>query len=313
MKGLVTANKALSIKDNLDIPSPAPDEVLVKIKYSSIHSFDLENVNGKNDLVARLMGAKNLPVKTGIEFSGVVQANGKVFKEGDHVFGYPDLTKGLKAHQEYITIKEDYIALMPANTSFEESAAIPVGALTSLVALEELGKIKKGASVLINGAAGGLGVYAVQLSRIFGAKTTAVAGTGQEAFLKSLGADSVINYKEQKLEDLDQTYDILFDLTTMVKYSNIRKLLKPQGIFVPANPFTQLFPIFGNAFRKQKVAYLLVDKGNTHNLTRIAQWVEQQQLKPILDKTYPFRDFEKGFERTKERNKRGRIILQIED
>jgi len=186
MKGLVLKNKTVSIQTDLAIPTPKENEVIVKIKYASINSFDVETIEGKNDLMGKLMGAKKHPVQTGLEFAGIVETDGKRFKKGEFVFGYPDLIKGTKSHQEYLAIPEDYIALMPQNLDFEESAALPLGTLTSLVALEEVGKIREGSKVLINGAAGGLGVYAVQIAKMFGADITAIAGPGQADFLLSL-------------------------------------------------------------------------------------------------------------------------------
>lgn len=311
MKGLVVNNKQLSISHDLNQPMPKKGEVLVKIKYASVHSFDLENIEGKNQLIAKLMGAKIYPVQTGIEFSGVVETDGHQFKKGDKVFGYPDLIKGAKAHQEYIVINEDLIAQMPSNLDFAESSAIPVGALTSLAALENIGKIRKGSKVLINGAAGGVGVYAVQIARIFDANITAIAGANQEDFLKELGADKVINYKKQKLTDDPTKYDIIFDLTTKVQFSSIKKMLKPNGIFIPADPFTHLSSMFGNFLRKRKVGYLLISKGNNQQLNRITKWIETGQMKPIIDKIYPFEKYEEAFNRTMASGKRGRILLKI--
>ena len=311
MKGLVVKNKALGVSDQLDIPTPKKGEVLIKVKYSSIHSFDSDNIAGKNDALGKFMGAKQSSVKTGIEFSGVVETNGARFKRGDNVFGYPDLVKGLKSHQEFITINEDLIASMPSTLDFAESAAIPVGALTSLAALEQVGKISKNSNVLINGAAGGLGVYAIQLAKIFDANVTAVAGPNQEEFLKELGANKVVNYKETSLKEIEDTFDIFLDLSAKLNYSSIKSMLKPKGVFVPADPFAHLLPMSANLFRSKKVGCLLVSKGNNEQLTRIAKWVDEGKLKPIVDKSYSFDEYEKGFERVMEKNKRGRILLEI--
>ncbi|MEM9328356.1 MAG: zinc-binding dehydrogenase, partial [Bacteroidota bacterium] len=136
---------------------------------------------------------------------------------------------------------------------------------------------------------------------------------GQTAFLKGLGAEVVINYRDRKISTLSDRYDVIFDLTTSVKFSEVKSLLKPKGIFIPADPFAQLLSILGNVLRKKKVGYLMVDKGDNDRLTRIAQWVEQGQLKPIIDSIYSFKDYEKGLKRTLEPGKRGRIIIQIEE
>ncbi|HAA23310.1 MAG TPA: NAD(P)-dependent alcohol dehydrogenase [Cytophagales bacterium] len=313
MKALVVANRSVTLQNDLPVPTLKSNEVLVKIHYASVNSFDLETIEGKNDMLGKLMGAKKHPVQTGLEFAGVVETDGKRFKKGDRVYGYPHLTKGMKAHQEYLAINEDFLALMPPALGFAESAALPLGALTTLVGLESVGKIGPGAKVLIVGAAGGLGVYAVQIARIFKAEITAVAGPGQEDFLTELGAHRVVNYKEHSLQDLADRYDIILDLTTRVKFGEIKKLLSPKGVFVPANPFNQLSGLLGNAFRKQKTGWLMVDRGDHDQLTRIAQWVDEGKLKPIIDQIYPFAEYAEAFSKVTAPGKRGRMVLQIAD
>ena len=313
MKGLVLENKKVSIKEGLTLPSPKKDEVLIKVKYATVNPTDLDTIEGKYGFLLKLMGGKSHAVNTGLEFSGVVEKDGKRFKKGDKVFGYVDLYKGIKTHQEYITINEDFIALMPSNLGFNESAAIPLGALTTLVALQDLGQMKKNTELLINGASGGLGVYAIQIAKILGARITAMAGPNQAGFLKSLGADKVIDYKEQKLKDLTDKFDVILDLTSLVKYSEIRNLLSKNGKFIPANPLNNMTYFLGNIFRAKKVKYLMVGTGNYEKLTLIAKWVEEGKLKPIVDSVYAFSDYENAFKRVSEKGRRGRIILKIDE
>ena len=313
MKGLVLENKKVSIKEELSQPTPKKGEVLIKIKYATINPTDLDTIQGKYGFMLKLMGAKSYAVNTGLEFSGVVEKDGKLFKKGDKVFGYVDLYKGIKTHQEYITINEDFIALKPSNLGFDESAAIPLGALTTLVALQDLGEVKKNTELLINGASGGLGVYAIQIAKVLGARITAVAGSNQTEFLKSLGADKVINYKEQKLNDLTNEFDVILDLTSLVKYSEIRNLLSKTGKFIPANPLNNITYFLGNIFRAKKVKYLMVGTGNYEKLTLIAKWVEEGKLKPIVDSIYSFSEYENAFQRITEKGRRGRIIIKIEN
>ncbi len=313
MKGLVLENKKVSIKEGLTLPAPKKNEVLIKIKYTTVNPTDLDTIEGKYAFLAKLMGVKSYAVNTGLEFSGVVDKDGKRFKKGDKVFGYVDLFKGIKTHQEYITINEDFIALTPSNLGFDESASIPLGALTTLVGLQDLGEVKKGAKVLINGASGGLGVYAIQIAKIFGASVTAVAGSNQADFLKGLGAYKVINYKEQKIKDLTDKFDIILDLTSLVKYSEIRNLLSKNGKFIPANPLNNIPYFLGNIFRAKKVKYLMVGTGNYEKLTLIAKWVEEGKLKPIVDSVYSFSEYENAFQRITEKGKRGRTIIKIDE
>ena len=311
MKGLVIENKEIILREGLELPSIKKREILIKVRYSTVNPTDLDTVQGKYAFLLKMMGVKHHIVNTGLEFSGVVEKDGKRYKKGDKVFGYVDLMKGLKTHQEYIAINEDFIALMPSNLSFEESAAIPLGALTTLVALQDLGEVKKGTKLLINGASGGLGVYAIQIAKILGANVTAVAGSNQAKFLKGLGADKVINYKEQNIKDLTDKFDVLLDLTSRVKFKEIRNILSKNGRFIPANPLNNIMFFLGNIFRAKKVKYLMVGKGNYKKLTQIAKWTEEGKIKPIVDSVYAFSDYEKAFQRITEEGRRGRIVMKI--
>lgn len=138
-------------------------------------------------------------------------------------------------------------------------------------------------------------------------------GPGQEQFIKKLEADKTINYKEQKLQSLSDQYDILFDLTTKVRFSAIRDLLNPKGVFIPANPFNHLSSLFKNLFRKQKVGFLMVVREDHAKFSKITKWVEEGKLIPIIDSSYSLKDYQKGFDRLFEEGKRGRIIIKIEE
>ena len=131
-----------------------------------------------------------------LEFSGIVESEGQKFKRGDKVFGYVNMITGWKSHAEYIAINENQMALMPSNIRFSQAASIPLGTLTTLVALTDLGHINTGMQLLINGAAGGLGIQAIQISKVLGAHVTAIAGNSQTEFLQSYGTDTVYVYKQ---------------------------------------------------------------------------------------------------------------------
>lgn len=310
MKGLVVENKNIRLREDLDQPTAKRNELLVKVVCASLNKLDVENIEGKYDLLLKLSGG-NYPVKTGIEFSGIVLESGQNFKKGDKVFGYVNLMKSLKTHQEVISMSEDYIARMPDGISFEQAAALPLGALTSLVALENLAGVTEGSKVLINGAAGGLGVYAIQLAKLFGAVVTAVAGSGQEEFLKRLGADNIVDYNQVPIEALDQQFDLLFDLSNLKLFKNIQHLLKPRGVFIPAEPNRHLISIISSLFTAKKTKYLMVDKGNSEQLTQISNWVSQGKLKAFVDRVYVFEDYNLAIKRLNEKGRQGRIILRV--
>jgi NADPH:quinone reductase-like Zn-dependent oxidoreductase len=233
------------------------------------------------------------------------------FEEGDKVFGYVDLMKGQKTHQEYLCINPDCIALMPKNLDFEQAAALPLGSLTSLVALTEVGEVKQGTELLVNGASGGLGVYSLQLAKILGAHTAAIAGPGQESFLTGLGAKTVYNYKETKLESLSQTFDVILDLSNKRSFKEVKPILSAHGRFIPLETNKHILSFFMNFLSSQKMKFLMVDKGNNEKLSQIAKWVEESKLKVFVDSVFSFADYEKAFLRMDEQGKRGRVVLKI--
>lgn len=310
MKGLVVKNQQIKLKNNLDIPLPGENEVQVKIMSASLNPTDLENIDGKYDFWLKLSGG-NHSVKTGLEFSGIVEKGGNRFNEKDKVFGYVDLMKGLKTHQEYININEDYIARIPDNLTFDQAAALPLGALTTLVALQDVGKAGKSTRLTINGASGGLGVYAVQIARILGCTTTAVVGMGQEEFLKELGANEVVNYQERDVKDLPEKSDLVLDLSNKLSFKEIRKILSSNGVFIPAEPNKHITSILLSTFSAQKTKKLFVGKGDHDKLTRIAKWVEEGKLKVLVDRVFEFTDYKNAFHRLREKGKRGRIVMKI--
>ncbi len=310
MKGLVVENKGICLREDLDQPTAKRNELLVKVVCASLNKLDIENIEGKYDLLLKLSGG-NYPVKTGIEFSGIVLESGQNFTKGDKVFGYVNLIKGVKTHQEVISVCEDYMACMPVGLSFEQAAALPLGALTSLEALENLAGVTKGSKVLINGAAGGLGVYAIQLAKLFGASVTAVAGSEQDEFLRRLGADDIVDYNQLPIEALDQQFDLLFDLSNLKRFKAIQHLLKPRGVFIPAEPNQHLSNIISSLFTAKKTKYLMVDRGNNAQLTRISNWVAEGKLKVFSDRVYKLEDYSLAMKRLNERGRQGRIIIRV--
>lgn len=194
MKGLiVSADKRFVLKDDLIRPVAEQGEVLVNVKSASVNPFDAESAEGRFDTYFAEFGVDK-EVQSGLEFSGVVESEGQEFKSGDMVFGNVNMISGWKSHAEYLAIDENQMALMPRNLSFAQAASIPLGSLTTLVALQDLGRLNVGMKVLIIGAAGGLGVQAVQIAKLLGAHVTAIAGSSQAEFLQSYGADNVHDY-----------------------------------------------------------------------------------------------------------------------
>lgn len=305
MKGLIVeSNKQFALKDNLVLPIPEQDEVLVRIKSASVNPYDAESAAGRFDEYFAEYGVDK-DVQSGLEFSGIVESDGKRFKRGDQVFGYVNMITGWKSHAEFIAINEDYMALMPTHVDFSQAAAIPLGSLTTLVALQDLGQLKTGMKLLINGAAGGLGLQGIQIAKLLGAHVTAIAGDSQTEYLQSYGADKVYNYNRINIKELTEKFDVILDLTNIQTLAAMKPLLTPNGIFIPAEPSQEN----GGESEDTQVGYLMVMHGNFEQLTRIANWVDEGKLKATVDKEFKFTDYLEAFSRLQQKGRRGRIVL----
>lgn len=305
MKGLIVeSNKQFALKDNLVLPIPEQDEVLVRIKSASVNPYDAESAAGRFDEYFAEYGVDK-DVQSGLEFSGIVESDGKRFKRGDQVFGYVNMITGWKSHAEFIAINEDYMALMPTHVDFSQAAAIPLGSLTTLVALQDLGQLKTGMKLLINGAAGGLGLQGIQIAKLLGAHVTAIAGDSQTEYLKSYGADKVYDYNRTNIKELTEKFDVILDLTNIQTLAAMKPLLTPNGIFIPAEPSQEN----GGDSEDTQVGYLMVMHGNFEQLRRIANWVDEGKLKATVDKEFKFTDYLEAFSRLQQKGRRGRIVL----
>jgi len=305
MKGLVVdSNKRFVLKENLTRPVEEQNEVLVKVKSASVNPYDAESAEGRFDSYFVEYGVEK-EVQSGLEFSGIVESDGDKFKRGDKVFGYVNMITGWKSHAQYIAINENQMALMPSNLNFSQAAAIPLGSLTTLVALQDLGHLKTGMKLLINGAAGGLGIQGVQIAKLLGAHVTAIAGSTQTEFLHSYGADKVYDYNQVSINNINDTFDVILDLTTKQKLEEMKILLTPKGVFIPAEPNEEN----GGEMEDPQVGYLMVMEGDFEKLTLIARWVSEGKLKAVIDSEYNFTNYQQAMARVKEKGRRGRIIM----
>ena len=310
MRALHSNTGNLELKPGLEMPTDGKSTVKVRVHYASLNPTDLDILKGDLDLFFRLYRVKS-PVRTGLEFSGTVVEGDARFGAGTKVFGYTHLLKGPKTHQDVITIPSDYIAEMPSTMSFAQAAAFPLGAQTSLVALRDVARLKQGQSVLILGGSGGLGVYAIQIARNMGLSVTGVSGPDGLATMKSLGADRVINYRETPLAEITGPYDAVLDLSARYGLRDIRHLLSPTGIFVPADPMKNIPSLLTNPLRKQKTGYLLVDHGNQDILTELAGMVGDGTLVAGPYRTFSFEDHDAAFATLTEPGQIGRTVLDM--
>ncbi|ACU61796.1 NAD(P)-dependent alcohol dehydrogenase [Chitinophaga pinensis] len=284
------------------VPTPEKDQLLVRVKAVSINPLDWKVYRGE----MKLMSGSKFPKTLGIDFSGIVESIGSDitgFKAGDEVIGLVDVFKG-GALADYVLVKATDLAPKPANISFEQAAALPVTGLSALQIIDELAAIRKGQEVLINGATGGIGLYAIQIAKKRGARVTAVAGTQGTALAKTGGADQVIDYTREDIRNTHQRFDTIIDLSTKMSFTAAKKLMKKKATFVTTlpSPLVLLQSVFNNLFSGKKLKVLIL-KPTAEKLNILSE-LAKKDLKIVLDKTYSFNEIRSAY---KEAGK-GKII-----
>ncbi|WP_214413520.1 NAD(P)-dependent alcohol dehydrogenase [Sphaerisporangium fuscum] len=285
-------------------PVPRADEVLVRVRATSVQPYDWHLMRGE-PYIARLMpGGPGLfrPAIAilGADVAGVVEAVGDdvtEFRPGDEVYAMPK--QG--GFAEYVCVREGELAPKPGNLSFEQAAAVPLAALTALLAVRDQGRIQPGQSVLVNGASGGVGTFAVQLAKAFGAKVTGVCGTRNLGLVRSLGADEVVDYTEEDFTRDGRRYDLLVDIAGGHGGSACRRALTREGTYVsvggPAGRWLQpvghvFAALAAGPFVPQRVAMADVVRctENKRNLLTLTELIETGKITPVIDRCYPFED-----------------------
>lgn len=276
-------------------PVPKANEVLIRIRATVAAPADSAFRKGR-PVIARLFTGLSHPKQIpGDVLSGTIEAVGENvtrFKSGDEVYGSSGTRFGTNA--EYITLAETAaISVKPRNISFEEAAAISEGAITALPFLRDSGKIKKGDHVLIIGASGGVGVYAVQLAKHFGARVTGVCGPKNRQLVRDLGADRTIDYTKEDYLSTKESYQIIFDAVGKSSFSHCKKALLPGGIYlttIPTGP-VMLGMLFTSFAGRKKAVFsatgLRKPEEKRKDLALLSQLIEKRSLKPVIDRTYP--------------------------
>lgn len=296
----------------IEKPSAGAGEVLIKVAAVPLSSWEREfaSNDSKNELLEMMDGHT---VNLGLEFSGIVESDGVHFKTGDRVVGSIDFVKEEKTMAEYIAVNEDYLAILPDTLSFIEGASLPVSSETAYTGLVELAEIKEGQAVLIIGANGGVGVYATQIAKLNGATVTTVGSTATMAKLKALGADKTYSYTETKLEDIEEKFDIIFDLAKTLKFKEAQHMLNVGGVFVNSNPQLDEEAESLSASTDKSVPYLFVAHGTTEILTKIVNLVDSKKIKPMVESIYPVADYQKAFESLVVGDRFGKIVIDFEE
>ncbi len=273
-----------------DVEQPKIDstQLLVKVRASSVNPIDWKIRQGMLSLIA----GNKFPKILGFDVAGdVVEVGSGVtrFKAGDAIYGSTSFPGG--GYAEFAAVPESVAVLKPTNLSYEEAAAVPLAALTALQALRDQGNIQTGQNVLINGAAGGVGIFAVQIAKALGAVVTGVSSTKNLDLVKSLGADRVIDYTQQDFAEDTAQYDIIFDAVGKRSLSQTKKVLKPNGIYITTLPGPEvLLESVLTAFLPGQKAKFLFEKPNVKDLLFLKELIEAGKIRVVIDRTYPLQE-----------------------
>lgn len=305
--------------DKVAKPNAKPDEILIRIHASSVTKADTMMRTGK-PFIGRLMIGLTKPKNPiwGTGFSGIIEAVGSEvtkFKAGDKVFGENIATMGTYA--EYVTVPEDgIVAHLPGNLSFEEAAGMCDGGITSLNFLTNLGNIKAGQQVLINGASGALGTAAVQIAKHFGAEVTGVCSTKNLSMVKELGANHVIDYTKHDFTSNTNTYDLIYDTVGVRSFAECRDALTENGVYaspvlgMPLLSDMMVTSIFGKKKAKFSATGALPAKETKRLLQMLLEIIEAGNLKGILDRSYPLEQLAEAHEYVDKGHKKGNVVLK---
>ena len=302
-------------------PTPKADEVLVKIHAASVNAYDWHLLTADIFLVRLMGGGLRRPKVAipGVDIAGRIEAAGsnvKQFRPGDEVFG--DISAcGKGGFAEYVAVPENALALKPATLSFEEAAAIPMAAVTALQGLRDQGKIQAGQKVLINGASGGVGTFAVQIAIAFGAEVTAVCSTRNLDLVRTLGADRVIDYTQEDFTRNGQTYDLILAANGYHPLSAYKRALTPQGIYVMAGGKPgQMFQamLLGSWMSENGGKKLggFTAKANQKDLVVLKELVEAGKVVPVIDKRYSLSEAAEALRYLGAGHARGKVVITVE-
>ena len=291
------------------IPALKSGELLVRINAAGVNPVDFKIRNGS---IKFITGSK-FPMVPGIDFAGVVEQcpGSSNYRPGDKVFGMLSIKGG--GYAEFVAVNEKNMCHIPENLSMTEAASVPLASLTALQAFAKGGGIKPGDRVLVNGASGGVGSFAVQIARAKGAYVTAVCSTRNTEFVRSLGADSITDYNAEDFTKSGILYDKVFDAVAKSSFSRCSRILNKGGIYVSTLPNTGLIvSIALNPFRSKK-AGLIFTKPSGEDLILISDYIKKRQIKTYLQQTIPLEDGAKAHELIETERVRGKIVLSIID
>ncbi|HEX9379550.1 MAG TPA: NAD(P)-dependent alcohol dehydrogenase [Gaiellaceae bacterium] len=308
----------LELKE-IETPVVKDDQVLVRVQAASVNPLDWHNMRGMPYLVRASEGlAKPKNTGLGADLAGRVEAVGKdvtQFQPGDEVFGM-----SIRTLAEYVSVSDQGVVAKPADLTFEQAAAVPLAALTALQGLRDKGQITPGQKVLVNGAAGGVGTFAVQIAKSFGAEVTGVCSTRNVDLVRSIGADHVIDYTQQDFTRNGQRYDLIFDSAGYRSLSDCRRVLGSNGILVMCGAGNgrssfrimarMLSALLVSRFGRQKLVPFMA-KRSRDDLILLKELIETGKVTPVIDRSYPLSGVPEAIRYLEEGHARGKVVITV--
>jgi NADPH:quinone reductase-like Zn-dependent oxidoreductase len=307
---------------DIDRPVPKDNEVLIRVHAAGLHRGDWHVMTGLPYLirvVVPTLGLRKPKIRVrGMDVAGQVEAVGsKVtrFQAGDEVFGWCD-----GAFAEYASAPEDQLAPKPADLSFEQAAAVPTSAFAALQGLRDQGQVQPGQQVLVIGAAGGVGIFAVQLAKAFGAQVTGVASTTQLELVRSIGADDVIDYTRQDVTDGSRRWDLILDTAGHRSLSQLRRALTPEGtlVIVGSEGRGRWMGGFDRSLRAPVLSRfvsqrlrMLASEPHQDDLQTLRELLEAGKLTPVIDRTYPLAEVPEAIRQLEQGHARGKVVITV--
>lgn len=305
-------------------PSPADGQVLVKVRAVSINALDSHVLHGDPYVVMRFAGGIGSPrsASLGVDFAGTVEAVGKNvtgFEPGDEVFGGKGGSFG--AFAQYVSVRSAAIAPKPPNLTFEQAAAAPVAALTALQALRDTGRLRAGQKVLINGASGGVGTFAVEIAKALGAEVTGVCSTHNVEMVREIGADHVVDYARKDFTEGGERYDLIIDIAASRSLAEYRRVLKADGIYVIVGaagrgrwlgPLAPMLKTLAYAPFASAQYLTLFASVNNDDLLFVADLMKEGKIKPVIDRTYASSEIRDAFRYFDEGHARGKVVVTFD-
>jgi NADPH:quinone reductase-like Zn-dependent oxidoreductase len=299
--------------EEVEKPIPKDNEILLKVQAASANAYEWRHLRA-DPFMIRFMGAGLLKPKhkiLGADIAGRIEAvGGRVnqFRPGDEVFG----EGRYGGFAEYVCVDEKRIVLKPADLSFEEAAALPMAALTALQGLRDKGRIRAGQKVLINGASGGVGTFAVQIAKSFETEVTGVCSTGKMDLVRSIGADRVVDYTRDDITRSARRYDLIFDIAAHRPIPEYKRILSPGGIYVLAGgSMGRMFQLMLMSITGTKNMGIMVASINQEDLLFMVDLIQSGKVRSIIDKRFPLNETAEALRYLEEGRARGKIVITV--